>query len=121
MIRQKVSQAEVDLYFDMLSGLDWHPVFLVLVVVDDTDRAVERARATLLAMGTQGYPDWHLVLIGDDPAVVLRDRLVDGCDDVRALRDRLLNRAGDWEQLAARVLEGLDHLRRRVLEAAMVA
>ena len=114
MIRQKVSQAEVDLYFDMLSGLDWHPVFLVLVVVDDTDRAVERARATLLAMGTQGYPDWHLVLIGDDPAVVLRDRLVDGCDDVRALRDRLLNRAGDWEQLAARVLEGLDHLRGRV-------
>ena len=51
MIRQKISQAEIDLYFDMLAGLDWHPVFLVLVVVDDGDRAIERARATLLAMG----------------------------------------------------------------------
>jgi ADP-heptose:LPS heptosyltransferase/GT2 family glycosyltransferase len=114
MIRQKISQAEIDLYFDILAGLDWHPMFLVLVVVDDGDRAIERARATLLAMGRQGYPDWRLVLIGDDSTVALRDRLVNGCDDVRTLRDRLLNRAGDWEHLAARVLEGLDGLRERV-------
>src|SRR5208337_3671333 len=97
MIRQKISQAEIDLYFDMLAGLDWHPVFLVLVVVDDGDQAIERARATLISVCRQGYPDWHLALIGDDSAVALRDRLVDGCDDVRTLRDRLLNRTGDWE------------------------
>jgi ADP-heptose:LPS heptosyltransferase/GT2 family glycosyltransferase len=114
MFRQKISQAEIDLYFDMLAGLDWHPMFLVLVVVDDGDQAVERARATLLAMGRQGYPDWHLALIGDDSAVALRDRLIDGCDDVRTLRDRLVNRAGDWERFAARVLEGLDVIRERV-------
>jgi ADP-heptose:LPS heptosyltransferase/GT2 family glycosyltransferase len=114
MIRQKISQAEIDLHFDMLAGLDWLPMFLVLVVVDDGDQAIKRARTTLLAMCRQGYPDWRLVLIGDDPAVALRDRLADGCDDVRTLRDRLLNRAGDWEQLAARVLEGLDGLRERV-------
>jgi ADP-heptose:LPS heptosyltransferase/GT2 family glycosyltransferase len=114
MIRQKIRQAEIDLYFDMLAGLDWHPVFLVLVVVDDGDRAIERAHATLLAMGRQGYRDWRVVLIGDDSTVALRDRLVDGCDDVRTLRDRLLNRADDWQQLADRVLEGLDGLRDRV-------
>ena len=114
MIRQKISQAEIDLYFDMLAGLDWHPVFLVLVVVDDGDQAIERARATLISVCRQGYPDWHLALIGDDSAVALRDRLVDGCDDVRTLRDRLLNRTGDWEQLAERVFEGLDGLRERV-------
>jgi hypothetical protein len=113
MIRQKISQAEIDLYFDILAGLDWYPVFLVLVVVDDGDTAIERARATLLAMGSQGYPDWRLVLIGDDSTVALRNRLVDGCD-VRSLRDRLRNRAGDWEQLADRVIEGLDGLRERV-------
>ena len=112
-IRQKLSQAEVDLYFDMLTGLDWRPVFLVLVLVDDGDQAIERARGTLLAMCRQGYPDWHLALIGDDLTVALRDRLVDGHDTVQTLRDRLLNRAGDWEQLSARVLEGLDELRQR--------
>jgi ADP-heptose:LPS heptosyltransferase/GT2 family glycosyltransferase len=114
MIREKISQAEIDFYFDMLAGLDSHPVFLVLVVVDDGDRAIERARATLRAMGRQGYPDWHLALLGDDSAVALRDRLVNGIDDVRTLRDHLLNRTRDWEQLADRVLEGLDCLRGRV-------
>jgi len=114
MIRQKISRAEIDLYFDMLAGLDWRPMFLVLVVVDDADQAIERARATLLAISSQGYPDWRLALIGDDPTVALRDRLVDGCDNVRTLRDRLLNRPGDWEQLAARVLEDLEGLRGRV-------
>ena len=59
-------------------------------------------------MCRQGYPNWHLALIGDDSAVELRDRLVEGHDDVRTLHDRLLNRAGDWEQLSARLLEGLD-------------
>jgi hypothetical protein len=59
MIRQKISQAEVDLYFDILAGLDWHPMFLVLVFVDDGDQAIERARATLISLCRQGYPDWH--------------------------------------------------------------
>ncbi|HKM74110.1 MAG TPA: glycosyltransferase, partial [Stellaceae bacterium] len=113
MFRRKISQAEVDLYFDILAGLDWHPMFLVLVVVDDGEQAIERARATLISVCRQGYPDWHLALIGDDSEVALRDRLVDGCDDVRTLRDRLLKR-DDWQQLAARVLEGLDDLRERV-------
>src|SRR5207302_3884917 len=103
-MRQKISQAEVDLYFDMFAGLDWRPMFFVLVVVDDGDQAIERARRTLLAICRQDYPDWHLALIGDDLAVTLRDRLVDGQDNVQTLRDRLLNRAGDWEQLSARVL-----------------
>jgi len=114
MIREKISQAEIDFYFDMLAGLDCHPAFLVLVVVDDGDRVIERARATLRAIGRQGYPDWHVALLGDDPAVVLRDRLVNGIDDVRTLRDHLLNRTPDWEQRADRVLEGLDCLRGRV-------
>ena len=92
MIRQKISQAEVDLYFDMLAGLDWHPMFLVLLVIDDGDQAIERARATLISVCSQGYPDWHVAIIGDNSAVALCDRLVDGCEDVRTLRDRLLNR-----------------------------
>ena len=114
MIRQKIGQAEVDLYFDILAGVDWHPMFLVLVFVDDGDQAIERARATLISVCRQGYPDWHLALISHDSAVALCDRLVNGCDDVRTLRDRLLQRSDDWEQLAARVLEGLDDLRERV-------
>jgi ADP-heptose:LPS heptosyltransferase/GT2 family glycosyltransferase len=113
-IRQKISQAEIDLYFDMLAGLAWHPVFFVLVVVDDGDRVLERARATLLAMSRQDYPDWRLALLGGDSAVALCDRLVDGSDDVRALRDRLLGQGDDWQRLTERVLEGFDDLRGRV-------
>jgi ADP-heptose:LPS heptosyltransferase/GT2 family glycosyltransferase len=113
MFREKISQAEVDLYFDILAGLDWHPMFLLLVFVDDGDQAIERARATIVSVSRQGYPHWRLALIGDDSGVALRDRLVDGCDDVRTLRDRLLKR-DDWRQLAARVLEGLDDFRERV-------
>jgi hypothetical protein len=53
MIRQKSGQGKVDLYFDLLAGLGWHPMFLALLVVDDGDQAIERARAVL----RQGYPD----------------------------------------------------------------
>jgi ADP-heptose:LPS heptosyltransferase/GT2 family glycosyltransferase len=114
MIRQQTSQAEINLYFDILAGLEWRPMFLVLVVIDDGDQAIERARATLLTICKQGYPDWHVALLGDDAAVALCERLVGGCDDVRTLSDRLLNRSREWEQLSARVLEGLDGLRERV-------
>jgi O-antigen biosynthesis protein len=114
MIRRKITQAEIDLYSEMLAGLEWHPVFVVAVVVDDRDQAIERARATLISVGRQDYPDWHLALIGDDTAVALRDRLVDGIDNVRTLRDRLLNRDGDWERLSALVLEGFANFRERV-------
>jgi ADP-heptose:LPS heptosyltransferase/GT2 family glycosyltransferase len=114
MIRQKISQAEINLYFDILAGLEWRPMFLVLVIIDDGDQAIERTRATLLTICRQGYPDWHVALLGDDSAVALRDRLVGGCDDVQTLSDRLLNRSREWEQLSARVLVDLDGIRERV-------
>jgi hypothetical protein len=57
MIRQKSGQGKVGLYFALLAGLGWHPMFLELLVVDDGDQAIEHARATLISVRRQGYPD----------------------------------------------------------------
>jgi O-antigen biosynthesis protein len=114
MLRQKISQAEIELYSDMLAEIGWHPRFSVIVIVDDADEAIERAHATIASVCRQGYADWRLVLIGDDSAVALRDLLADGRNDVRTLLDRPLNRRVEWQALSARMLNGFDGFRERV-------
>jgi ADP-heptose:LPS heptosyltransferase/GT2 family glycosyltransferase len=119
-LRRKISQAEIDLYSDMLAEMQWRPRFCVIVIVDNDDcSAIECAHATIASVCSQAYCDWRLILVGDEPAVALRDRLADGRDDVRTLGDRLLNRGGDWVALSARILDGFDGFRERIEISAL--
>ena len=113
-LRRKISQAEIDLYSDMLAEIRWHPHFGVIVLVDDGCEAIARARNTIASVCRQAYANWRLVLVGDDSAVDMRDRLADGRDDVRTLLDRLLDHTGDWEALSTRALDGFDQFRQRI-------
>ena len=114
MLRRKISQAEIDLYSDMLAEIRWHPRFRVIVIVDDAVDVIQRAHATIASVCRQGYADWRLVLVGDNSAVALRDLLANGRNDVRTLLDRPLNRRSEWQALSARVLNGFDDFRERV-------
>jgi ADP-heptose:LPS heptosyltransferase/GT2 family glycosyltransferase len=113
-LRRKISQAEIDLYSDMLTEIRWHPRFGVIVLVDDGCEAIERARNTITSVCSQAYANWRLVLVGDDSGVALRDRLADGRDDVRTLLNRLLDRTGDWKALSAGALDGFDQFQERI-------
>jgi O-antigen biosynthesis protein len=112
--RRKISQAEIDLDTNILKKLEWRPHFCVLVLVDDGCGAVERARRTIASVCGQAYRDWRLVLVGDDTAVALRDRLADGRNDLVTLLDRLLNRDDDWAALSVRILDGFSRFSERI-------
>jgi ADP-heptose:LPS heptosyltransferase len=112
-IRRKIHQAEVDLYDQILSGLDWRPTFCLGVLVGRGDTEVQRARATLASLNGQAYPEWRVFLIQRkdyaDPEPS-RDRLIDGSENVGALQSRLL----DGHPIVDVFIDGFDEISDRV-------
>jgi ADP-heptose:LPS heptosyltransferase/GT2 family glycosyltransferase len=116
LLPRKVSQAEIDLQFEILTRLDWHPAFCLLLIVDASEEADRRARITLSSLRSQSYSEWWVVILRyhqiDTGEMV--ERLAKGLDDVRTLRARLLNRFEDGNDWCDRLLDGLDDLRDRI-------
>jgi ADP-heptose:LPS heptosyltransferase/GT2 family glycosyltransferase len=116
LLRHKISQAEIDLHLETLARLDWHPVFCLLLIVDASEEARDRARVTLNSLRWQSYSEWQVVILRfrqlDTDAMV--ERLTKGLDDVRSLRDQLLNPLDEDNAWRDRLLDGYDDLRDRV-------
>jgi hypothetical protein len=116
LLRRKVSQAEIDLYLEMLARLDWHAAFRFVLIVDASEEANDRALITLNSLYLQSYLEWRVVILRyrQLDSDVMIERLAKGLDDVRTLRDQLLNRGADDKAWRDRLLDGFDDLRDRV-------
>ena len=85
-LRRKMTQAEIDLDARVLSALDWHPVFTLLLPSGCDAEATERLRATLPSLRDQAYRDWRLVVLAESGGKGLREQVLDGFD---GLTDRV--------------------------------
>ncbi len=90
LLRQKMTEAEVDLQRRILTGLDWDPLFCV-VVVADAGAPGARIDATLASLRRQVYERWQVVIVTRADARGLSRRVRDGFDDI-AGRVRIVTR-----------------------------
>jgi ADP-heptose:LPS heptosyltransferase/GT2 family glycosyltransferase len=112
-LRRKIPQAEIDLYEQILSGLDWRPTFCLAILMGRGDTELQRARTTLASLDIQAYPEWRVFLIQCDNFAdrgALGDRLIDSSDRVGALRSPFLDSHWNLQTLTA----GFDEISRRV-------
>ena len=82
-LRRKMTQAEIDLDERILTALDWHPAFCVLILSGGDARSLEPLRATLLSLRSQAYGAWRaLIALPERGKPTLRDRVLEGLDDI---------------------------------------
>jgi ADP-heptose:LPS heptosyltransferase/GT2 family glycosyltransferase len=116
-LRRKISQAEINLQDRILSSLDWHPKFCFLMSVGYGRDELARAQSTLASMREQAYPDWRVYIALDHHGIKLdrlRDRLLDGSEDVRTLQAHFQKGSNIPKTWRYSVLDGFDDIADRV-------
>jgi ADP-heptose:LPS heptosyltransferase/GT2 family glycosyltransferase/tetratricopeptide (TPR) repeat protein len=93
-LKRKISQAEIDLQQRILSGLNWHPKFCLLMAIRNDKAELTRATATLASVREQAYSDWHVF--------------------IKAAPRQLQTRGGEVEFLPNSVLAALEGVSDRV-------
>lgn len=116
-LRRKIGQTEINLNNQILSSLDWHPTFCLLILVGHDESEIERLHLTLSSLRDQAYPGWRAYIVsgrrgGNIDA--LRDRLVDGSDDATRLCRAVRSYAHDAKRLRGDPLAGLADISERV-------
>jgi ADP-heptose:LPS heptosyltransferase/GT2 family glycosyltransferase len=89
LLRRKMAQAELDLQMRILAGLEWQPMFCVVLWIPPQDKSMQPARASLAALREQTYLRWHLQIVGPGhgrSGGSARDVLLRGFED---LSDRI--------------------------------
>src|SRR5271166_1073981 len=110
-LRRKISQAEIDLQGRLLSSLDWHPNFCLLMSVGYGQDEIARAQTTLVSLREQAYADWHVfITLGDHGGKpdalsntlvdTLHSFLQDGSNSLESWRDSVLD---DFDDVSDRV------------------
>jgi O-antigen biosynthesis protein len=109
-LRQRMSQAEVDLKLGALERLEWRPGFHVFLPLSQADNAFEQARRSLRALSRQTYSNWRLWLVPADAKSkanlrrgVLPPELTVGFEEVA---DRIATLEGQPEVLSIHRLPG---------------
>ncbi|HEV2333901.1 MAG TPA: glycosyltransferase family 9 protein [Stellaceae bacterium] len=102
-LRRKMGQAEIDLYRHILEQSGRHPLFVVMLRVDQDEASLHRAGATIDSLSAQAYPHWRLAIVpgrSGRKSGTIRDRLLAG-------RPGLIDRAEVCPNLAPRALAGI--------------
>lgn len=117
LLRRRIDQTEIDLYGEILAGVDYRPAFHLVMRIDGGDAAIARCRTTLASLASQAYAEWTLHLVTryrDADFGELVARLRDGSDNVRDLRQLVSRWLDDKGDFAPRLLTGFEELADRV-------
>jgi ADP-heptose:LPS heptosyltransferase/GT2 family glycosyltransferase len=120
-LRAKISRAEIAFHEQVLSALDWHPAFRLVLLVGTGEAEIERTRATLASLRAQTYSDWHVLILPRRlrPDVDrLREQLLDGSTRVEMLRAGRASEYWSAEEFCDRALAGFDEIAARVAPTA---
>jgi ADP-heptose:LPS heptosyltransferase/GT2 family glycosyltransferase len=82
-LRRKMDQAEIDLYRRILAGSGRHPMFLVMLGINQDEESLRNAGATIDSLCLQAYPDWRLLIVpqgAGKKSAPVRDRLLAGSE-----------------------------------------
>jgi ADP-heptose:LPS heptosyltransferase/GT2 family glycosyltransferase len=88
-LRQKMTQAEIDLQMRVLTGLNARPVFHLLLPLQETAEALESVHGTVSSLAEQSYPEWRLVVFPAGHADRLGDLTRDLLGRFGEISDRL--------------------------------
>jgi ADP-heptose:LPS heptosyltransferase/GT2 family glycosyltransferase len=114
-LRRKIHQSEIELNNRILTSLEWHPKFVLLLSIGSGPAEIARGRATLSSLRRQAYFGWRVAIlrsgrIGDRDQH--RARLIDGSENLALLRR--LNGAADLPSWRSELLSGFEDIADRL-------